>query len=476
MSWRHLLRHEKQEAQLDRELNFHIEEKVADLRRSGLSEEEARRKVRQEFGDIDRIKEEYRDARGTRWLDELAQDVRYAWRSLAKSPGFTAAALVALILGIGANTAIFSVIDAVLLRPLAFREPQRLMSVWKTGHTEHNSRRLFTLSEVERLRSDGAFASLGSFEPVSIRVLYRGEPEIAAGARISPDLITTLDVSPILGRGFYSGETNVALLSRAYWQRQFGSDPAIVGRTIDVEMSSVYGGTQGDRAVVTIVGVLPGELRLRPLDQADIWIAPEKDQDPPERRAATTFVVARLGPQGQPRTVQDLPNSRVDSLGWQINLVPVTETIMGSVRPLLLLLWAAAALVLGIACANLANLHLVRWSHRARELAIRAALGASGSRLARQLLVEGVLLALAGGACGLAAAYFCLKLLDLTRGLTGTVELKLDAPVLIYTACLSIFTDCCLAWHPLGQRARSDCKMPLESGVIRDGRQHAAGS
>lgn len=448
--WGRLLKRDEQEANLDKELSFHIEERVVDLRRSGLTEEEARRKVRQEFGGMEQVKEQCRDARGTGWVEDCTRDVRYAWRSLAKTRGFTAAALSVLALGIGANSAIFSVVDAVLLRPLPFRDPSYLVSVWKMQRNEQTGRGLFTFSEMEALMTTGGILeSVGGFEPVSMQFVFRGEPEAVMGARVTPDLLRTLGILPILGRAIAPGEENTALISHELWRRQFQSDPSIIGQTIEVQIGGVYGATEAGRASVSVVGVLPSHLRLQPLDQAGLWISARKDTGTPALRTATSFVLARLSPNIKTQAAQDLLNARLGTLGWRTNLVPVTETIVGNIRPVLLMLWGAASLVLCIACANLANLYLVRWSLRAKELVIRAALGATSLRIIRQLLVESVTLAVLGGACGLIFAFFCLRLFDLTNGLAGTVEAHLNAPVLVYSACLSVLTGVIFGLAPV---------------------------
>jgi len=365
-------------------------------------------------------------------------ELRLAFRSLKRSPGFTAASLLALTLGIGANAAIFSVVDAVLLQPLPFRAPQRLVSLWKASHHDSRERGLFTLSDVDHaIGTAGVLESVGGFEPVSVQVQFHGTPESVTAVRVTPGLMATLGMEPLLGRGCVSGEATCALISSDLWRKQFGSDPAIIGREISGQVGGVFAATAPGPTAFTIGGVLPPHLRLARLDAAGIWIPASKD-GPTYLRSETVFLVGRLKEKMLTQAAETALKSRLAGHSWDAHLVPLTETIVGDVRPMLLLLWAAAGLVLLIACANLANLNLVRASRRRKEMAIRAALGASGGRLARQLGMESILLATAGGTSGLMVGYWTVRLLGVAGPLPRGEGLSLDPAVLTYTAALSL--------------------------------------
>jgi len=397
----------------------------------------------------------------------MHDDLRLTIRGLRRSPGFTAAALLALALGIGANTAIFSVIDAVLLRPLPFRDAAQLVSLWKTRRGDTAGRGAFTAAGLDAVRDTGAaLESVAGYEMVSLQYLRHGEPVSTMGARVTPNLIATLGVTPVLGRSLAPGGEAEAMVSFDLWHRRFGGDRAIIGQTVAVDVAGMYGSTQAGPAAFTIVGVLPPDLRLPPLEQAGLWIATGRDPGPAARQPETLLGIARLRRGQQAQAVQTLLNSRLDSLGWSVALMPLRETIVGNLRPLLLLLLGATGLVLLIACANLANLQLVRWSRRGREMAIRAALGAGSLRLARLLLLEALVLAAAGGACGLLGGYWCVRLLGLAAALPHSGELRLDPAALTYTAAISLLTGVLFGLAP----ALTGCNPHLQHALQERGR------
>jgi putative ABC transport system permease protein len=391
-------------------------------------------------------------------------EIRAAVRGLVKSPGFTGPALVALTLGIGANTAIFSVVDAVVLRSMPLRDPARVVTVWKTSRTERNGHGAVSRADVETLRqAGGAFEALGCFEPVSLQFRSGGEPESVAGARVSAELAMLLQIRPAVGRIFTASDENAALLGHDLWQRRFAGDPGVVGRSLAVEVGGLLTATARGAGSFTIVGVLPDGLRLPVVEKAALWIQMPKSPASAEMQASNVVAIGRLRGNARIEAARGLVDSRVDRLGWHVNPIPLAESLAGAdLREPLLLLWAAAALVLLIACANLANLELVRWNRRRKEMAVRAALGAGGLRLTRLLLVESLILAVAGGFCGLIAGFWCVRLLGVSSLLPKSVDLRMNPALLAYAACVSLVAGLVFGLAPARMARRIDLASELK--------------
>ncbi|HYY55998.1 MAG TPA: ABC transporter permease [Pyrinomonadaceae bacterium] len=410
----------------------------------------------------------------------LWQDLRYGARMLLKRPGFTLIAVVTLALGIGANTAIFSVVNAVVLRPLAFKEPDRLVMVWET--MPGNDRRWVAPGNfVDWQKQSRSFEQLAGFANANLNLTGTGEPEKLTGVAVSTNIFSTLGVEAALGRTFLPEDESgaggrVAVLSDGLWQRRFGSDPNILGRAITLDDKSY-----------TVVGVMPQDFRF-PV-QSEIWIPGGKGSAVPpslfaqfpesdlavERDIHIYSVVGRLKEgvtlseaQAEMTTIggrlaEAYPNTNT---GLGVNVIPLHQQIVGGVSSILFILLGAVAFVLLIACTNVANLLLAHATQRERELAIRLALGAGRFRLIRQMLTESLLLSLTGGALGLLVAMWGV---DLFVGLSpGDIprlnEVGTDIRLLGFTLFISLLTGLGFGLLPALQATRLDPQHALKDG------------
>ena len=408
-------------------------------------------------------------------MGTLMQDLRYSWRVLLKSPGFTAVAVIVLALGIGANTAIFSVVNAVLLRPLPYQDPGRLVQVWHVpppksfpGMTQ------FPVSAANYLDwrdQNQVFEQLAIYSSADLNLTGKGKPESVTSAVVSPSFFSALRVRPLLGRAIAPGEdqlghANVVVLSHAFWREHFGSDPGIVGQNITLNQQSY-----------TVVGVMPARFQLPPSIQ--IWTAMAlTDQEKAVRGEHHYGVIGRLKSDVDLKQAQAEMNtisSRLeqqyptDDKGWGAVVVPLREQLVGSVRPALLVLLGAVAFVLLIACANVANLMLAKTLGRRKEIAIRSALGASRSRVLQQILSESVLLALAGGILGLFIAHFGVRLIStfLADQLSLSPDINLDGWVLGFTLAVSLLTGVLAGLAPALRLTKTDLNEALKQGLGR---------
>lgn len=465
-----LFRRRDLDRQLDDELRFHIERETERNVGAGIPPDEARRRALLEFGGVEQVKEEVRDSERFTWLEWLLQDVRFALRMLRKNPGFTTVAIITLALGIGANTAIFNVVNAVLLNRLPFKDPDRLVVLQEAT----SSNRGFGISAPnfeDYGRQQTTFADLSMWAQQSVNLTGGERPERVTGSFVSANFFRLLGVEPARGRFFLPGEDRpeaqrVTIISYSTWQTRFGGDPNIIGRQLILN---------GEPK--TVVGILPqnflrGELILA---ETDVYLSIRDYPNYKDERAAKNqLVVGRLKPGVSTkaaaadlnvitqRLARDYPD---ENSGIHIELTPVKELQVESVRPALLILLAAVSLVLLIACANLANLLLARGAARAREIAIRSAIGASRSRIVRQLVSESIVVSLLGGAAGLFLAWWGLEALLKVNPVALPVNpVGLDLRVLLFAVVLSISTGILFGIVPALQLTRTGVAGFLSSG------------
>jgi predicted permease len=443
---------------VDEELRFHLDMRAEELMRRGLHPAAAREQALREFGDVREARNELaaidrrRAARRDRaeWWSDLWHDLRFATRVLRRQPGFTAVVLLTLMVGIGANTAIFTVVDAALLRPLPYHEPDRLVHVWQTHRGDVSDRSEASYPDFLDWRAQsGAFAAIEGYDETNLTVTGDGaEALMLRGARVTPGFLAMLGVTPALGRAFVpeesvAGGAPVVLVTHGFWQRRLGADPHVVGRSLTL-----------DRRTFTIIGVLPQDFHFAPVDDAELWLL----LDSAAPRAAERFnhwlrVVARLRPGVSLDGARSDLSTVMRRLGAQypetnagrgIVIVPLRDEIVGAVRPTLLVLFGAVGCVLLVACVNVAGLMLARSAARGREIALRSALGAHRGRIVRQLLVESALLAVAGGVLGAVTAQLGVRLIvaalptEISNGMPYLQYLRVDGAVLAYAAALAV--------------------------------------
>ena len=405
-------------------------------------------------------------------MDTLFQDIRYAFRMLAKKPGFTIAAVLAISLGIGANTAIFSVVNAVLLRSLPYKDPDRLAVIFsnKQGAVRGSGSASY-LDAVDWRKQSQSFEEMAMFHNAGYTLTGGGEPERINGARASAEFFPLLGVEAVEGRTFRPeedkpGAERVAVISHELWERRFGRDAGLIGQKLTLDGQSY-----------TVVGILPPHFRF-PVEvgDAEIWSPAVHDGEVIEQRGAHYLkVVGRLKPGvtvGEAQAEMDAIAARLEqqypdeNTGRVVSLAPLYEHLVGSIRRSLLILLGAVGLVLLIACFNVANLMLARAASRAKEIAIRTALGASRKRVVRQLLTESLLLAIIGGGAGLLLALWGIELL-IALGPTDIPRLNdisIDGPVLWFTFAASVMTGIIFGLAPALKASKPDLNESLKEG------------
>jgi putative ABC transport system permease protein len=464
------LRRGKVEREMDRELQFHLEMETAENIRRGMSEEEARRAALMSFGGVERTKEAYRDIARFRRLEDLWQDLRYGARMLLKNPGFTLVAVLALALGIGANTAIFSVVNTVLLRPLPYYDPQRL--VWVAEVMPHGEEIYGVADYLHWREQSKAFDHLVAFTPGSIYLTGRGEPEQLDSIRATANLFPALGVTPQLGRAFTTeedrpGAAPVVILSHAFWQRRFGGDQAIIGQSLTLDGISRQ-----------VIGVTPPGFKF--IRKADVLLPRALNVQQELANQGISYlgnIIGRLKPGVTPeqaRSELDAILRRIEEtsprrtvFAERATVTPLGERLFGNLRLGLLAQFGAVAFILLIACANVANLMLARASARQKEMAIRAAMGAGRGRLVRQMLTESLLLSVCGGAAGLLLAALGVKALaPLTPAdLAHLKESGIDGAALGFTFLVSLLTGVIAGVIPALQASRIDLNENLKDGA-----------
>jgi putative ABC transport system permease protein len=432
---------------MEREMAFHVDELSRELMRGGMDAAAARAAARRRFGDTTRMKERGHDVRGSAAVDGLFRDLRHMGRALVKSPGFSAAVVLTLAVGIGANTAIFSVVDQLLLRPLPYPGGDRLVMVHETFQDSPNvlTNSVSPANWLDWQRESRTIVAFAAWRTTTYTLTGIGEPTRVNAQVVSAEFFPLLGVQPLLGRTIDADDDRpnapqAAVLSHAFWQRHFAADRLVVGRAVQLS----------DRPF-QIVGVMPPGFRfVHP--ETDLWAATRLDRAQRWRETAGRFinVVGRLAPGptlGEARAEMRTIASRL-SAQYEFNrrtgvaLTPLRETLTGQVAGSLVLLYCAVAVLLAIACFNVANLLVARAASRRREIAIRSSLGAGRLALVQQQLVESVLLAAAGGILGMLIARLSLDALVAfaPADLLGVPELLIDRRVLGYAVGLSVLT------------------------------------
>jgi putative ABC transport system permease protein len=456
---------------LDADIRDHIARETQDNIERGMAPDEARYAALRKFGNVTRAKEETREVWSLVWFEQLVQDIRYGMRMLRKNPGFTAAAILTLALAIGPNTAMFSVLNAVLLRPLPYPHPERLI-VLRESSAQNGQLSVSYPDFQDWQKRQTVFARLALYRRSGVTLTGLGVPERLGGAVASADLFQILKLTPVLGRVFSSAEDRPGsaasvILSSGFWHRHFGDDPNVIGKTLTLN---------GDPHIV--VGVLP-DIPAIPRS-AELWtsLGTQLASKPEINRRSNHMGYSALG-QLDPgasldkardefsaialRLAKEFPDSNT---GESVVLTPMLETMVGEYHRGLVLLAGAVGLILLIACANLMNLLLAKGAGQEQELAMRSALGATHTRLIRQLLTENVILALAGGAIGLLCAYWARgAILTLAPvGATRFQDTFIDGTVLAFSLGLSLFTGLLFGSLPAWRLARTNLREVLQEG------------
>ena len=479
MHWPFFGKHRRWEQRMEAEMRFHVESQIAAYIRHGISPAEAELRARREFGPVELAKDECRDEAGYQLLERLSRNLRLALHGLGKNPGFAAAAIVTLALGIGANTAMFSVVKAVLLNPLPYPDSQRLAWIAE-GNEAGRPMQVAQANFKDWLRENHSCSQLAAFGEGPVNAGGGETPVRTFGAYVSQDFFDVMGVQPAIGRSFDSSEqrfraAGTVILGDALWHQAYGGDRAILGRKIKL---------MGQPFIV--IGVMPPGFDYP--DRSEVWIAAGAFFDFPSRTAHNFRVVGRLRPgitmeQAQAdfsrisrRLKQQYPSP---FMARDASVIPLDRQIAGEARPALLMLFGAVGFLLLIICVNVASLLMVRITTRVREMSVRVALGAGQSHLIWQMLSESMVLGAAGGALGLLLAYWSMGLLHvlLPADLPRLEFIRIDIGVVVFAFALSALTGLLFgllpAWRASHLNINEALKAASRSVPIGRGAQRA---
>ena len=470
---RALLHHREVEDELDEELRFHFDKQVEKYVRSGMTEEEAKRKTRLAFGGHEQVKEDCREARGTAFIELTIQDAKYAFRQLIENPTFALVMILTLALSIGANSAIFSVINGVLLSRLPYRQPDRLVRIFLSNQ-EYPKFPLNPFDFLDFRARNHSFESIAAFTRGDVQLSGDGEPVRLNGFGITSGYFRVLGLQPELGREFdyqaeIPGNGLQVILSDRVWRTRFGADRNIIGRKITMNMQPF-----------TVIGVMPAGTQhpgneyhaVAYGESVDVWWPFSFAGNSNQRGSHFLECIGRLkegvsveGARAEMNTIMaQMAREHPGDGGWAVLAVPLYTELVGASRQMLLVLLGSVGIVLLIACANAANLLMVRASARQREIAVRLAMGAPRIRVVRQLLTESLMISFAGGALGLALAFGGVRALVslLPTDFPRAHDIHVSAPVLLFTLAVSMITGILFGLAPALQAARTDPKDGLQ--------------
>ncbi len=458
------------ETEMAEEMRLHLEQRIEQHVRAGLSPRDARHAALRAFGGVAQVQEACRDQRRFGWLDDLLQDLRYGFRQLGRDRGFAAVAILTLALGIGAVTTIYSVVNAVVLRPLPLQDPDRLIWVNETNLARNITQ--FSVSYpnyVDWKTRSGSWESLAAFANRSVNLLHGGQAEHLDAQFMTSNLLPLLRLAVARGRGFLpeddiAGRDQVVILSDGVWKRVFDADPRVLGRQVIV-----------DSIPRTVIGVAPPDFGMAGTIDLFLPLGRFAQNDRSDHELSVigrlrTGVTRGQAAAEMSRLAQQIEKERpADEAGWNVRLMPLTDIIVDSdTRGSLFFLLAAVGLLLLIACANVSSLQLVRASGRTREIAVRTALGGGRGRLTRQLVTESLLLSLLGGMAGLVVARWALEIFRAVAAasLPRAEEIAIDGHVMLFAFAATVLTGIVAGVVPALQASRLDVQRGLKAGSL----------